>query len=66
MSCEDKSGTHLHKSMTLKAYRKMKLKILKRDFCVYLTEEELAHADTLTTKTQIDQFCIGMLDKYWG
>lgn len=47
-------------------YRKAKLKILKRDFRISLTEEELAHAETLTTEVQIDQFCLGMINKYWG
>ena len=54
------------KKVNLKTYRKQKLKILKRDFYIHLTQEELDHAETLTTTTQIDQFCISMMDKYWG
>lgn len=66
MTYDDKTATKPQKTMSLKEYRKMKLKILRRDFRLYLTEEELAHAEALTTEAQIDQFCIGMLDKYWG
>lgn len=54
------------KEEPIDTYRNRKLKILKRDFCVNITSEERAHAMTLKTETQIDQFCLGMLNKYWG
>lgn len=54
------------KDNTIDSYRKRKLKILKRDFRITINEEELAHANTLTTEMQIDQFCLGMINKYWG
>lgn len=50
----------------INAYRKYKLKILKRDFRITITEEEAARAETLTTETQLDQFFLGMVNKYWG
>jgi hypothetical protein len=53
------------KDNSLNAYRKFKLKILERDFCVHITNEEKAHAETLTTEAQINQFFTSMLDKYW-
>lgn len=65
MYFEDNSSA-VPKTTNIKAYRKAKLKILSRDFKVKLTEEELAHAETLTTEVQIDQFCMGILDKRWG
>lgn len=54
------------KKVPVDQYLKRKLKILKRDFKITITEEESAHASTLTTETQIDQFCLGMINKYWG
>lgn len=45
------------KKMSLKAYRKMKLKVLK-EFCIKLTDEQLAHMNALETEIQIDNFCI--------
>jgi hypothetical protein len=59
-------NTNKKPDTSINAYRKFKLKILKRDFCVTLTEEELAHAETLTTEAQLDQFCMGILNKRWG
>jgi hypothetical protein len=47
------------------AYRKYKLKILKRDFCIRISDEERMHAESLQTETQIDQFFISMINKYW-
>lgn len=52
------------KDNSLKAYRKFKLKILERDFRVYITDEEKQHAETLTTESQINQFCLSMINKY--
>lgn len=62
---DDRTATK-PRNMSLKEYRKMKLKMLRRDFRITLTEKELAHAETLTTEIQIDQFCLGMMNKYWG
>ena len=61
----DKESVFNERKMSLKEYRKMKIKMLKRDFCINLTDEELSHAETLTTEVQIDQFCISILNKYW-
>lgn len=51
---------------TFAQYKKRKLKELRRDFKVTLTEEELARADALTTEVQVDQLCIGILNNRWG
>lgn len=53
------------RKMSIKQYRKMRLKMLTRDFCIKLEDEEVAHANTLTTESQIDQFYIGILNKNW-
>ena len=63
---DDRTSPGFQRQMPFKTYKKMKLKMLQRDFCVKLTAEELAHADTLTTEIQIDQFCLGILEKRWG
>lgn len=54
------------KTVSLKAYRKQKIKILERDFCIRLTEEEIERINKLTTEIQIDQFCLGIINKRWG
>ena len=54
------------KTNSIEAYRKEKLKMLKRDFRITLTEEELAHANTLTTEVKIDQFCLSTIERRWG
>lgn len=51
------------KNMSLKSYRKMKLRMLK-DFCIHLSDEEKAHAFSLTKEIEIDNFCISMIRKY--
>ena len=61
----DKKRVFNQRKLSIKEYRKMKLKILQRDFRVKLTDEEIAHAETLTTETQIDQFCLGILNQRW-
>lgn len=63
---DDRNAAVPDRKMSFKQYKKHKLKMLRRDFCIRLTEEELAHADTLTTEMQVDQFCLGILNKRWG
>ena len=51
------------RNMSIKAYRKMKLKMLK-EFCIYLSDEEMDHMKALTKEIEIDNFCISMFRKY--
>jgi hypothetical protein len=51
---------------TFAQYKKRRLKELRRDFKVTLTEDEQARAGTLTTEVQVDQFCMGVLNNRWG
>ena len=46
-------------------YVKDKLKILKRDFCIDATEEEIAHLNTLTTQIQIDNAILSIIARRW-
>lgn len=63
---DDRNAAVPERKMSFKEYKKRKLKMLRRDFRISLTEEELAHADALTTEVQVDQFCLGILNKRWG
>lgn len=54
------------RKVSLKEYRKAKIKMLKRDFLIELEDEEVAHAETLTTETQLDQWALGIINKRWG
>lgn len=62
----DSTTTGAPKTTNINSYRKAKLKILSRDFYINLTADELAHVNTLTTETAIDQFCLGILNNRWG
>ena len=62
---DSQQATQFQRTMSFKTYKKMKLKMLRRDFCILLTDDELAHFDTLTTEIQVDQFCLGILNNRW-
>lgn len=62
---DDRTATHPTRKMSFKQYKKAKLKILQRDFCIALTQEELNHFAELTTEVQVDQFCLGILNNRW-
>ena len=50
---------------TPKEYVKAKIKILKRDFCIYPTEEEIEHLNTLNTQIAIDNAVISIINRHW-
>ena len=54
---------HNTKKMSLKAYRKMKLKMLK-EFCIKLSDEEMERIYSFKREIEIDQFCVSMFNKY--
>jgi hypothetical protein len=58
---DDRTAT-TPRNVSIKQYRKMKLKMLK-EFCIYLPPEEIARMNTLTTEIQIDNFCLGHINK---
>ena len=62
---DDRNAAGFQRKMSFKQYKKMKLRMLQRDFCIQLTNEELAHASTLTTEAQVDQFCVTILNNRW-
>lgn len=62
----DKKAAGFTRQMSFKTYKKMKLHMLTSEFFLPLTKEELDYAKTLTTETQVDCFCVTMLNKYWN
>ena len=54
------------RTANIKTYRKAKIKMLERDFCIKLTEEETERVNNLTTEIKIDQFCLGIINNRWG
>ena len=62
---EDKIAAGFQRQMSFKQYKKYKIRMLTKDFCLPLTKTELLNAQTLKTETQVDQFCVTMLNKYW-
>lgn len=47
------------------SYRKAKLKILEKDCCIKLTQEDREHANSLKTEIEVDNFFISAIRKYW-
>ena len=48
------------KKMSIKSYRKMKLRMLK-EFYIKLDEEQMDHMNELDTEIKIDNFCISLI-----
>ena len=46
-------------------YRKRKLKIMERDFCIALTQAEIDHINKLPTAGAVDAYCIDILNDRW-
>ena len=62
----DREAARPERKMSFKSYKKMKLKMLRRDFCIMLTDEELERAESLQSEIQVDQFCLGILNGRWS
>lgn len=50
---------------TPEKYVEAKLKILRRDFCIEATEEEVAHLNTLETEIAIDNAILSIINHHW-
>lgn len=50
---------------TPKKYIEQKLKILRRDFYIEPTEEEIVHLSTLTTQIAIDNAILSIINRRW-
>lgn len=51
---------------TPKKYVEAKVRILKRDFCIRPTEEEIEHLYTLKTQTAIDNAVLSIINHHWN
>lgn len=49
----------------LDGYRKARIKMLKRDFHIYLTKEQKAHMNELKTEVAIDNFYVTMIRTHY-
>lgn len=47
-------------------YVRDKLRILKRDFRIEATTDEINHLNTLTTQTAIDNAVLSIINRHWG
>jgi hypothetical protein len=54
------------RNVSLSTYRKEKLRMLQKDFCIKLTPQEIDYANSLTTEIQLDQFCLSVINQRWG
>ena len=58
--------SHSPQWTTPEKYIKAKLKILRRDFCIEPTDEEIKHVTTLTTQIAIDNAIQSIIDRRWN
>lgn len=63
---DDRNAAGFQRNMSFKTYKKMKLKMLEKDFCIKLTTEEQIHAMSLETEIQVDQFCLSVIERHWN
>ena len=53
------------RNISLSQYKKNKIKMLERDFCIILTEEEVAKLNSMTSEMLVDRCARGIMDKHW-
>ena len=56
----------IKKDIPIDLYRKMKMKMLRKEFGVIATDAEKAHMNTLKTEIAIDRYFHTILDNHWG
>lgn len=62
---DDRTATGFAREMSFKEYKKHNLNMMKRDFCLRLTKEDLDHYNKLDTKEKVDQFRVAILNREW-
>lgn len=58
-------GNTTERKMSIKTYRKAKIKMLEKDFKIPLTADEKAHFNTLETEAAIDRYARTILHSRW-
>jgi hypothetical protein len=61
---DDKTTTK-PRNMSIKSYRKMKIKMLE-EFHIQLTSEQLSRINSLSTEIAIDNFCISLIQNNYN
>ena len=56
---------HGTKGMSVDSYRNYKMRMLNRDFCIGLTDEEVEHFNSLQTEDTIDRYFRKLLNDHW-
>ena len=59
-------STGVPSTANIDVYREAKLKILKRDFRITLSLDEIIHVKSLKTEIAIDNFCISAINRHWN
>lgn len=54
------------KRKSLPNYKKWKLKLLEKDFCIKVSPEEKEHINDLKTEMEVDRYAHKLLDKAWN
>lgn len=65
MMFEIESTSHCPVFKNPKQYAAAKVEILRRDFYIEPTEEELEHLKTFTTQISIDNAILGIINRHW-
>ena len=57
-------GTYVERKVSLKTYKKTKIKMLTRDFLLKLSEGEIDHLNALENENDVDRYARSLLNKY--
>ena len=63
---DDRVAAGFTRQMSFKTYKKYKLNMMQKDFCIELTPDELARFNALETEIKVDQFCLAILNDRWN
>ena len=61
---DNMSKNYEAKPVTIKAYIKEALRMLKEDFLIKLTDEEIQHMKSLKRESDVDHYKHDIIDKY--
>ena len=53
-------------SISIEAFKRLKIKMLERDFLMTLTEEQKNHINELQSEIAIDNYCRKLFSDYYG
>ena len=59
-------GVAIKPKKSIAQYRKEKIRIMTKDFCIRLTETEINRINNLPTINAINAYCIKILNERWN